>query len=581
MIDPITALGLVSNVLQVADYSVRLLSKANEIGRSVDGSIKENRDIEKCAKELILRNQQLSQSLTRNDSDSSDLDNDDVILARLGHDCNGGAMELIECLSSLRSYQGRSAFKSVRQAIKTVYSREKVENMAKRMKSFQEQINSVLLQSMSLRQRLMAAEQTTRFGDLDRGERRILGSVRNLQLLFTSQLNSQTDILMNILTAQHDQTRDLISSLSFANLSLNSAPVEIRESAQDKSQDDGSIHELIEKGSAREIQALLRKRPEVIREADSQGQSPLHLAAKNGLTEIVSYLIRKGADVNAEDDTFSTPLHLAVKANHVLATRLLLQKGADQSAVDVAHSQPIQYSASEEISWVLKYGPELDAKDPAGNSALFNFSVNGDDATVKSLLDQKAAPDQAGACGGLPLMKAAEHGHLFIVGLLYRAGAKDVAIHFIEKGANLDTEDHLGCLPIVKAARNGCVRTVRAILETGKVNVDSANSSSGRTALAEACHHHNTDLVRLLLQYSASPDLGNQRSWTPLHIAAHEGQAQIVELLLAQNGCDVDVKTDEGETPIALAERNGHEQTARLLSDYISKEAFVGIDHCE
>ena len=148
MIDPVSALGLVSSLIQVADFSVRILSKADEIGRSADGSMEENRDIEKCAKELVLRNQLLSDSLIRNEGEKDSWDKDDMVLGRLGHDCNRAARELIECLSGLRSYHGRSTFKSVRQAIKAVYSKEKVESMLKRMKGFQEEINSSLLQSI-------------------------------------------------------------------------------------------------------------------------------------------------------------------------------------------------------------------------------------------------------------------------------------------------------------------------------------------------------------------------------------------------------------------------------------------------
>ena len=148
MIDPLTTLGLISNVLQVADFSIRILAKTDEIARSADGAIEENRDLERCATELILRNQNLSESLVRNDGEKDGWDKDDVILTRLGHDCNTVARELIECLSDLRSYRGRSTFKSIRQAIKTLYSREKVETISKRMKEFQDEMNGALLQSI-------------------------------------------------------------------------------------------------------------------------------------------------------------------------------------------------------------------------------------------------------------------------------------------------------------------------------------------------------------------------------------------------------------------------------------------------
>ncbi|KAI9692468.1 MAG: Ankyrin repeat domain-containing protein 44 [Bathelium mastoideum] len=631
MLDPLTTLGLISNVLQVADFSLSLLAKSRETASAADGAIDENRDTEKCAKELILRNHQLSESLAKNSGGKDGWDNDDVILSRLGYDCNTTARELIECLSDLRSYQGRSAFKNIRQAIKTVHSREKVESISKRMKGFQEQMNSALLQSISLRQRLINAEQTERFNDLDHGESQIVDSVRNLQTLFTSQLNSQTDILTSILATQHGQTRDLLNNLSFKDSNSKIASVDIL----DCSPDGRTVYRLAEEGSAKEIQALLRRRPEAARSSDDNGRTPLHFAAKSGHADLVSYFIRKGADANAEDDSFITPLHLAAEQNHVSIVRVLIQKGADPLVVDAKHRQPRQCTSNEEILWILSYGPELDALDSDGNPALFKFTLDGKPAVVESLLNQKATPDIAGACGGLPLMKAAEFGHLRIAELLYGAGAKvnarsrnnrldtalglaamkghlgiakellewgaevdamngwrytplneacahgheRMAIHLIERGANPNTEDHLGCVPIIRAAETGCVGTVRALLEAG-ADAESERSSDKRTALAEACSRGNSAMVMCLLKGSASPDHRDSQSWTPLHLAARHGHTRVIKLLL--NCCpdlDYNVETNEGESPVLIADKYGHREVAAVILAHAAIEAKQSVQY--
>ena len=475
----------------------------------------------------------------------------------------------------------------------------------------------------SLRQRLMAVEQTAQFDELGRGERRLLESIRNLQILFASQVNSQTDILANILAVQHNQTLDLINALSLKKPDLEAHSTAVNEGTDD---DDESIHQLASQGSMKEIQALLRKWPKAVRSYDSQGRTPLHLAAENGHAGLVSYFIRKGADVNAEDDDFATPLHLAVVGGYIAIVRILLQKGADSSALDATGHRPIQYSSNEEIRWVLDWGPEIEAKNQEGNTALWTFAVKGNTAIVKSLLDQKANPEIAGACGGLPLMKAAQYGHLAATELLHQAGADvnarspndrqdtalgltaidghvDVAkkllewgadvnamnsLHFaplneacahgheslaillIRRGANPNVRDCFGSPPIVKAAENGNLSVVEALLASGDVNVDSKDRE-GWTALSKACHHGYVNLVQYLLKHSASPAHRNHRSWTPLHLAAEGGHTQIVQILLATNACEVDVRTDEGETPSSIARKYGHTDTLGVLLNHLPK----------
>src|SRR5580658_183855 len=46
-----------------------------------------------------------------------------------------------------------------------------------------------------------------------------------------------------------------------------------------------------------------------VRQPDSSGTTPLHVAANKGLTDIAKLLIEAGADVNAHGDGGWTPMH--------------------------------------------------------------------------------------------------------------------------------------------------------------------------------------------------------------------------------------------------------------------------------
>ena len=194
----VAALGLICNVLQVSGYAHQIVAKGREIRASVDGALNENRDSGVCAKELLLRNTRLAETLETSKK-AKECDEDDDALLYLGTECNNIAKDLAEKLSDLRVSETDSKRKSVRAALKASWSKEKIDSIADRMRLFQDQMNSRMLQSINLRQRLMAVEQSNQFTWLNQSERRVLANLKDLQLLLSSQLDTQTGYLQRIL----------------------------------------------------------------------------------------------------------------------------------------------------------------------------------------------------------------------------------------------------------------------------------------------------------------------------------------------------------------------------------------------
>jgi ankyrin repeat protein len=84
------------------------------------------------------------------------------------------------------------------------------------------------------------------------------------------------------------------------------------------------------------------------------------------------------------------------------------------------------------------------------------------------------------------------------------------------------------------------------------------------TAMHSAVSRLQSDVVRILLEAGANPNVRQSAGWTPLHAAAMNGDVTSVELLLA-SGADPTATNDEGRSVIDLATEKGDEATVDLI----------------
>jgi len=80
------------------------------------------------------------------------------------------------------------------------------------------------------------------------------------------------------------------------------------------------------------------------------------------------------------------------------------------------------------------------------------------------------------------------------------------------------------------------------------------------TAIHSAVSRLQSDVVRILLEAGANPNMRQSAGWTPLHAAAMNSDLTSVELLLA-SGADPTAANDEGRSVIDLATESGDEAT--------------------
>lgn len=102
--------------------------------------------------------------------------------------------------------------------------------------------------------------------------------------------------------------------------------------------------------------------------------TPLHSAARHGLTEMVEVLLAYQANPNSPDNWGRTPLHAAA-AGHAPVIEQLVAAGADVNARDCVFGMtPLHLAArhghAEALWHLLWYGADQEHRDAFGDTAL-------------------------------------------------------------------------------------------------------------------------------------------------------------------------------------------------------------------
>jgi ankyrin repeat protein len=110
--------------------------------------------------------------------------------------------------------------------------------------------------------------------------------------------------------------------------------------------------------------------------------------------------------------------------------------------------------------------------------------------------------------------------------------------------------------------------SLELLLQAGANANAVCKDASGRefTPLMAACDRTCCAApMRLLLVHGADPALQTSTGEAALHSAAKVGRADVCEMLLAADGCQLEVRDRAGMTPLARAVQHGHLQVVELL----------------
>ncbi|KAI5748263.1 hypothetical protein M8J77_023609 [Diaphorina citri] len=280
-----------------------------------------------------------------------------------------------------------------------------------------------------------------------------------------------------------------------------------------------------------EMIALLLEFHACIDLANSQGRTPLSLAAGRGHMEAVRTLVAAGASLGRTDTTGRCALVHAARGGHLQVVAYLLGcdwvlLGPRGQEVDLAEAaqQAMVAAAAQDHTEIVEYLLDMaevrpDAQDSlTGETALTIASLHGGHATCLALLNRGANVSVVNSKNLSPLMLAVKEGHW--------ATAEKLLQHH----APLDQTDGSHKTPLMIAAQEGHVGLLELLLDKGADIL--REDGEGLTALSWACMRGRIQAVTYLLDRGALINTADKTGRTPLDLAAFQGNPQLVQLLL-------------------------------------------------
>ena len=262
---------------------------------------------------------------------------------------------------------------------------------------------------------------------------------------------------------------------------------------------------------------------------------PLMKAVKEGKVDEIKRLLKIEAfkkNVNQQDEDGNTALLFAAEYGFEDILNLLIGTGADPNLPDFKKRTPLMTAAYRGKANIVTKLLEIDS---------LKKNINAQDKD-----------------GDTALIFAAKRGYDNILDLLLQEGADPNLRNFKER------------TPLMEATKRGKANIVTKLLEIDSLKKNiNAQDKDGDTALIFAAKRGSDDIMDLLLQAGADPNLSNFKERTPLMEATKRGKANIVTKLLKIKTVrdNIDAKDKDENTALSLANQEGYKQIASLLKE--------------
>ena len=270
---------------------------------------------------------------------------------------------------------------------------------------------------------------------------------------------------------------------------------------------------------------------------DSQGNTPLHIAIKEGHIDCCLFLLNKGADTNIRNESNLAPLHQCVISNQPNILELLINH----------HSRPdifLNLNSGENVLHLCAY---------RDNYECAKILINKDSELIKKSCDYNFHP----------IHIAAQNGSNRVFEFLITEGYK-----FELDLINLIDGDNNKILNV--AVQFGNLDCVKLCLENGCI-IDEIKEPDGTTPVHVASAQGSLEILKLMFEkqtnlFKQVIKLKDKMNLTPLHNAVMFNQVDAAEFLI-ENGSNIDELDSEMRSPICFAAYRNFSEIVNLLFD--------------
>lgn len=263
----------------------------------------------------------------------------------------------------------------------------------------------------------------------------------------------------------------------------------------------------------------------------------LNAVIENNISKVET-ILKKGAPINAKTGVDrkvikndleiiihqgSTPLHIAILLSHIPIAKLLIENNADLTILSPDDLTPLSMASSKEnfeiFKMLIEKNVDVNQKSKEGGTALMSAIYFVNLPAVKILIEKNADIDFQTENGWTPLLMASRWDNL------------EIAKFFLEKKVNVNAQIHCN------NGKNNC-------------------SEKGQTALLFAIENGNLELVNLLLENGADPNLENKEGNPPLFIPLStiylKNSDEIIKTLLEHKANPNFIAKDVSKNPLLL-----------------------------
>uniref|UniRef100_A0AC35TT07 ANK_REP_REGION domain-containing protein n=1 Tax=Rhabditophanes sp. KR3021 TaxID=114890 RepID=A0AC35TT07_9BILA len=330
----------------------------------------------------------------------------------------------------------------------------------------------------------------------------------------------------------------------------------------------------------------------------NDGQTCLHVAAKQGIEKMIKLLLDEEADPLLLSNNGETVLHIASKYCNYKACSIIIEhvskllinekdalksfinsltvdegKSALHYASEITSDQPHFPSEDADIiKLLIDHGANSELQTTmAGETCMHGVCKTGNKSVILAIVDSldvgqiQIIQNKQSKKGWAPLLEACARGNT------------DVALILLEHNARIDVFDEFGKTSLHLAAANGHLELVESLLKN-KAFVNSKSKDGATPLHCSAMAGHTHVVYSLITKYGAAVEAVTLDLRTPLHSAALYGQLGATQTLLACQA-NPNARDDKGQTPLHLAAEENHAHVVKLfLKMKQNKQVLTAVD---